>query len=78
MLSIHKGLCMSPDINLYGVFVPTFFALLLTSYGLFRVTHRVLAASGVYRHVWHPALFDIALYFALLGVCQGVFEALNR
>ena len=27
---------------------------------------RLLAASGFYRWVWHPALFDLALYALLL------------
>ena len=27
---------------------------------------RLLAATGLYRWVWHPALFDMALYLLLL------------
>ncbi|MEJ2801328.1 uncharacterized protein DUF1656 [Comamonas sp. BIGb0124] len=37
-------------------------AALLVSWGV----RRLLAASGFYRWVWHPALFDLALYALLL------------
>jgi hypothetical protein len=65
---------MISDINIYGVLVPTLLPLAMASYLVFRLTHRALATVGIYRHVWHPALFDIALYFVLLGLGVGLFE----
>jgi len=32
------------------------------------VIKRLLDAFGVYRFVWHRALFDLAIYVILLGV----------
>lgn len=65
---------MISDINIYGVLVPTLLPIVLASYLAFRLAHHALAVVGVYRHVWHPALFDIALYFVLLGVGFSLFE----
>jgi protein AaeX len=35
---------------------------------------RVLDASGLYRFVWHRALFDIAIYVILLGVVTAAMS----
>lgn len=53
---------MSPEIDLFGVYLTSVLvtgasALVLT-FGL----NRLLAALGVYRHVWHRALFETALF----------------
>ncbi|WP_108259715.1 DUF1656 domain-containing protein [Mangrovicoccus ximenensis] len=58
---------MTSDLDLAGVFIPGLLVLLGTSYGIYRLLHRLLARIGAYAHVWHPALFDIALYFSVLG-----------
>ncbi|MER5171196.1 DUF1656 domain-containing protein [Thioclava sp. GXIMD2076] len=65
---------MRPEYDVMGVFVPTLMLLGLVCYGLFRMLHHVLAQRGLYRHVWHPALFDIALYFTLLGAAGYLLE----
>ncbi len=58
---------MRPDIDIYGVFVPTLGAIALVAYLLNAVLRRVLASVGFYRLVWHRPLFDTAMYFCLLG-----------
>nr|WP_267957945.1 DUF1656 domain-containing protein [Rhodovulum sulfidophilum] len=58
---------VKPDIDLFGVFVPTLLVLALGSYIALRLLSAVLARLGVYRHVWHPALFNLCLYFTVLG-----------
>ncbi|CCM76432.1 DUF1656 domain-containing protein [Rhizobium mesoamericanum] len=58
---------MRPDIDIYGVFIPTFGAIALVAYVLNAVLRRVLASVGFYRLVWHRPLFDTAMYFCLLG-----------
>jgi len=35
-------------------------------------TRRLLAAAGFYRWVWHPALFDLALYVLLLAALSAL------
>ncbi|MDX3806701.1 DUF1656 domain-containing protein [Bosea thiooxidans] len=60
---------MKPDLDILGVYVPTLLVTLLGCYVIFHGIRRLLSAAGFYRHVWHPALFDIAFYFSLLGTC---------
>ncbi|CAK8743540.1 Protein AaeX [Sodalis praecaptivus] len=52
---------MIGEASFYGVFIPWLMLL-----ALFFVVRRLLAAAGLYRWVWHPALFDIAFYCLLL------------
>ncbi|EPE98046.1 DUF1656 domain-containing protein [Rhizobium grahamii] len=58
---------MRPDIDIYGVFIPTLGAIAFAAYLLNSVLRRVLASAGFYRLVWHRPLFDTAMYFCLLG-----------
>ncbi|MBW9115179.1 DUF1656 domain-containing protein [Rhizobium cauense] len=58
---------MRPDIDIYGVFIPTLGAIALVAYLLNAILRRVLASVGFYRLVWHRPLFDTAMYFCLLG-----------
>ena len=58
---------MRPDIDIYGVFLPTLGAIAFAAYLLNSVLRRVLASVGFYRLVWHRPLFDTAMYFCLLG-----------
>ena len=57
---------MIGEASFYGLYVPWLMLLagaaLLALWGV----RRLLAATGVYRWVWHPALFDMALYLLLL------------
>ena len=59
---------MIGELNLYGVFVPALLACsllaLLATIGVRAVLRRV----GFYRFVWHPALFDIAMFVIVLGI----------
>ena len=41
------------------------------------VVHRALGAIGFYRWVWHPALFDTALYVLLLYLVSHVASLLQ-
>lgn len=58
---------MTGDFTLFGVFVPKILVLALLAYGLNRGLKRVLARAGFYRLVWHPALFDLALFVLVLS-----------
>ena len=57
---------MIGEASIYGVYFPWLgvFALgaLLGLWG----ARRAMAAFGLYRWVWHPALFDLALYLLIL------------
>ena len=57
---------MIGEASFYGIYLPWLGVLALAAlFGLWG-TRRALAAIGFYRWVWHPALFDLALYALLL------------
>jgi hypothetical protein len=58
---------MIGEVSLYGLYVPPLLLLALLSLGIARLLARVLARLGLYRLVWHPALFDLALFVIVLG-----------
>jgi protein-S-isoprenylcysteine O-methyltransferase Ste14 len=58
---------MIGDVSLYGIYFPPLLLLALLAFGIARLCSRVLAWSGFYRHVWHPALFDFSLFVMVLG-----------
>ncbi|TCS39353.1 uncharacterized protein DUF1656 [Paucimonas lemoignei] len=58
---------MSGEFNLYGLYVPWLLVQSLLALALSRGMSWVLARLGFYRLVWHPALFDAALFVLILG-----------
>ena len=63
---------MIGEASFYGLYVPWLMLLCGVTLGVQWLVHRVFGALGVYRWVWHPALFDTALYVLLLYVVSGV------
>lgn len=59
---------MNGQIDIYGVFVPSLLLLAIVAYVLNRLASRLIARAGIYRHVWHRPLFDLALYILILGL----------
>ncbi|MFJ1298705.1 hypothetical protein CEK29_09540 [Bordetella genomosp. 5] len=57
---------MIGEFNFYGVFFPWLLVLAVPTLAVAWMTRRVLARVGFYRLVWHPALFDLALFVVLL------------
>nr|WP_257217783.1 DUF1656 domain-containing protein [Pseudomonas syringae] len=53
--------------DISGIFIPTFLAMMGIAYLLFLVAHAVLSRAHFYRLVWHRALFNVGLYALLLG-----------
>jgi hypothetical protein len=62
---------MAGDLDIYGVYVPGFFLLMLAAYLLHRGMRYLAGLSGFYSLVWHRALFDLAAYVLILG---GLFS----
>jgi Protein of unknown function (DUF1656) len=58
---------MRYDIDIFGVFAPSLLLWLIVAYGLTALVCAMLERAGVYRAVWHRALFDLALFVCLLG-----------
>ena len=58
---------MIGEINILGVFVPAVLVLMLIAYVVKRVLIMLLALTGIYRFVWHRAMFDFCVYVFVFG-----------
>jgi hypothetical protein len=58
---------MYGEFSLYGIYIPTLLGLMLLAYLVQNGLRLALLRWGVYRHVWHPPLFNLALYVLVLG-----------
>lgn len=65
---------MFGDFSLFGVYVPRLLVLALLAFVLNLVLKRLLGLAGFYRIVWHPALFDLALFVIVLGALAEAFQ----
>ena len=57
---------MTYELDLFGVLVPSLLLWSVLAYVLARAVSKVMGQNGRYRHVWHPALFDFALYVCIV------------
>lgn len=57
---------MIGEASFHGLYVPWLMLLCGVTLAVQWLVHRLLGAVGFYRWVWHPALFDTALYVLLL------------
>jgi hypothetical protein len=58
---------MKYELDLFGVLVPSLMLWSVAAYVLARVASKLAARAGLYRHVWHPALFDFAMYVCIVA-----------
>lgn len=62
-----------PVIVVFGLSFPPIFFEIVVSLILFWLIRRVIMATGVYDLVWHPALFNTALYCCLFYLVSRLF-----
>jgi hypothetical protein len=67
---------MRYELDIYGVLVPALLLWLIIAYALSAGISRIMQRFGLYRLVWHRALFNFALYVSLLGVVVYLSEFL--
>ncbi len=58
---------MIAELDILGVFVPALLAWVLLALLLAGLLRRAFDRLGFYGHVWHPPLFNAALFVLLLG-----------
>jgi hypothetical protein len=58
---------MIGEINIYGLYLPPLLLLTLAALAASKVLNLLLARTGLYRFVWHRALFDFSLFVIVLG-----------
>ncbi len=55
------------QVEFFGIYWPPFLAEVAIAAIIFTVLHLVLMRMRFQRFVWHPALFELALFTCLLG-----------
>lgn len=55
------------EINLFGVYVAPISILMVIAWLLFVLLRRLANRFRLFRYVWHPSLFGIALYVITLS-----------
>jgi len=68
---------MYGEFSLYGVFIPTLIVLMLAAFLVCLGLYPLLMRMGVYRRVWHPPLFNFALYILVLGALVALMRAMQ-
>jgi hypothetical protein len=66
------------EVSIGGVFVPVLLIWAVLALAPLLVLRRLLAGFGLYRFVWHRALFDIALYVVILGALAASSSTIER
>jgi hypothetical protein len=59
---------MRSDINVMGIFFVSLFIYMMIAIPIFMIIRRALFVSGFYRLVWHPNLFELALYTVIVSL----------
>ena len=58
---------MRYEVDLFGVIVPSLLLWCVVGYVLARIVSKVMTRAGLYRHVWHGALFEFSLYVSVVA-----------
>jgi len=69
---------MPMELDIYGVYLPGFFGLMLAAYVTTLLFRYVAGRIGFYSLVWHRALFDFAVYLLVLAVFVSFSLKLGR
>jgi hypothetical protein len=56
------------EINLFGVYVAPIAIILVIAWLVLLPVRRLVNRFGLLRHVWHPALFEFAIYLIVVSV----------
>lgn len=68
---------MIGELNIEGVFVAPLAVWAVVALGVNLVLRQVLIRVGLYRVVWHPALFDTALFVILWALVAALSAHLS-
>ena len=59
---------MTPEVDFAGIFISTLVPTALIGFILTVLVRKLLARLGAYHQIWHPALFDAALFLILWAI----------
>ncbi|MBX6317027.1 DUF1656 domain-containing protein [Pigmentiphaga sp.] len=69
---------MRGELDVAGVFFsPLMLCLLIGFFGRMLVS-RLLTALNLYRYIWHRTLFDLSVFFVLVGLAFAILVASPR
>jgi hypothetical protein len=57
---------MKYELDLFGVIIPSLLLWSVVAYVLARGVSKGAGRIGLYRHIWHPVLFDFAVYVCIV------------
>ena len=58
---------MTYELDLFGVLVPSLVLWSVLAFVLARIISKLIGRVGLYRWIWHPALFDFSLFVCLIA-----------
>ena len=67
---------MKYELDLFGVILPSLLFWSITAYVLSQMISKRIARAGLYRHVWHPALFDFGIFVSLTAALVFISKEL--
>jgi len=59
---------MIPEVEFAGIFLSTLVPTAIAAFVLTVLVRKLLGRLGAYHHIWHPALFDAALFLILWAI----------
>jgi protein AaeX len=59
---------MNSELNIAGIYMAPIVLYAIVALPIFLVLRVILARVGFWRLVWHPALFETALYLSILSL----------
>ena len=65
---------MIGEFDFLGMYFPWLMLTALLALIVTRGLCLLIAKKGWYRYIWHPPLFDLALYFITLGMFVVIFS----
>jgi hypothetical protein len=67
---------MTYELDLFGVILPSLLFWSIAAYVLTQMLSKGIARAGLYRHIWHPALFDFGIFVCLTTVLVFISKEL--
>jgi hypothetical protein len=58
---------MTYEVDLFGVLVPSLLLWSVVAFVIARIASKLIARAGLYRRIWHPALFDFSLFICVVA-----------
>jgi hypothetical protein len=63
------------EVNVFGVYVAPISVMLVAAWLILFPLRRLANRFGIWRFVWHPALFEFAIYMIVLSSIVLLFAA---